>query len=231
MALRTFPGSGDPRYVPNPQGTVIGVAGRASISSKDLYSRTRSRSLRRPAPSSGCGWYEYGLYDVALELTEVPLRPFELEYRERTILSPEEPQPVELPSNRQPAVLVKLKHKPRACAPPHPSTVRLRYEPEAAPLVFPGESQEKNQKADKIEKLPSTQLDKDSEPGNASKDRHKTEKADKHDKGEKGEKKAEKGEKHDKTDKGTKEKEKSEKKDKEKKNKSPTQEQSSKTEA
>ncbi|CDJ35493.1 uncharacterized protein EMH_0026490 [Eimeria mitis] len=219
MATRSSPGSVDPRYVAAPAGSIPGVAGRASVSCKDLYSRTRSRSLRRPPPAGGCGWYEYGLYDVALELTEVPLRPFELEYRERTILTPEEPQPIELPSTRQPPVLVKLKHKPRACAPPHPSTVRLRYEPEAAPVVFPTEGHKKQQKTDKIEKQPSTQIHKEAE-SSAAKERHKTEKGEKHEK-------ADKGDKGDKQEKGEKQnKEKSEKKEKEKKkNKDQPQEQ------
>ena len=235
MAVRSSSGSGDPRYIANNTGALFGVAGRASVSCKDLYSRTRARSLRRPPPAGGCGWYEYGLYDVALELTEVPLRPFELEYRERTILSPEEPQPIELPSSRQPPILVKVKHKPRACAPPHPSTVRLRYEPQAAPLIFAAEGQQQPQKTDKIEKMPSTQLYKEKDTvssSNAPKTVHKTEKTEKHEKAEKSDKaeKVDKGDKHEKAEKHNKDK--TEKKDKEKrKSKDTTQEQAQKEES
>lgn len=211
--MRSSLGSGDLRSLPTPAGALPGVAGRASVSCKDLYSRSRARSMRRPPPDGGCGWYEYGLYDVALELTEVPLRPFELEYRERTVLTPEEPQPVELPSKRQPAVLVKLKHKPRACAPPHPSTVRLRYEPEAAPLVFAAGGQQQQQKSEKVEKQLSTQMNKDNETSSGvPKAIKKTEKVgDKYDKVEKGDK----NDKHDKIEKSNKDK--LEKKEKEKK--------------
>ncbi|CDI87133.1 hypothetical protein, conserved [Eimeria praecox] len=228
MAVRSPSGSGDPRYVTNPAGTLTGVAGRASVSCKDLYSRTRARSLKRPPAVGGCGWYEYGLYDVALELTEVPLRPFELEYRDRTILTPEEPQPVEVPSSRQPAVLVKLKHKPRACAPPHPSTVRLRYEPEAAPLVFASGGQQQQQTSDKIEKQPSTHISKETEASSsAAKATYKTEKGgEKHEKAEKTDKK----EQHEKTEKQNKDKSEKKEKDK-KKTKEATQEPTQKEEA
>ncbi|CDJ64051.1 hypothetical protein, conserved [Eimeria necatrix] len=214
MTIRPPAGSADFRLIPHSGNPLPGPAGRASVSCKDLYSRSRARSVRRPPLSStSCGWYEYGLYDVALALTEVPLSPYELEYRERTILTPEEPAPVELHSNRQPALVFKLKQNPRPCAPPHPSTVRVRYEPEAAPLY--GHEEADQQRTEKKDKQAATQEKRENDALNSGAQRadEKAERGDKHEKSEK-ENKHEKTDHGDKTEKAEKHKD---KKDKEKK--------------
>lgn len=167
--------------------------------------------------STGCGWYEYGLYDVAIALTEVPLKPYELEYRERTIFSPIQPEPVEIPSNQPQPVVLKVKAKPKACAPPHPSTVRVCYVPEAVPFPQPAANdlhhQDSNGKTEKREKSFKSQdkIEKSGTMDTLTKEERKREKTEKSEKTEKADKteKTDKGEKH--------RKEKHEKHEKEKK--------------
>ncbi|OEH74656.1 hypothetical protein cyc_04627 [Cyclospora cayetanensis] len=134
--MRANGGSAEGRNFLN-ASLAAGPSGRASASGSILYSHPPARNSRSRRLSTGCGWYEYGLYDVAVELTKVPLKAYELEYRERTLFSSKQLEPVELPRNQPKPVVLKFKAKPKACAPPHPSTVRVSYEPAVAPLVQP----------------------------------------------------------------------------------------------
>lgn len=193
----------------NSSSATLPSAGRSSgAPGNELYCRPAVRQSKTRRSSTGCGWYEHGVYDVAIALTEVPLKPYELEYRDRTVFSPTEPPPVELPSNLPPPVVLKVKPKTKAFAPPHPSTVMLCYEPPAsrpnqpAPLELTRQGSVKKAVSEKAEK-PSKSHDK----------AEKHEAAEGHSKEERKKDKSEKAEKSDKADKHSKEKHEKHKKD------------------
>ncbi|KAL8271904.1 hypothetical protein Esti_004189 [Eimeria stiedai] len=148
LQLQQQQGQQQQQQVPYGVGAV--AAGRSAASSGGgigvsrgggaLYSqppRGKAGPGRRSS-ATGSGWYEHGVFDVAISLTELPPAPYELEYRERTVFTPTHPPPVDVPtSTKVPPVVLRVKARPKACAPPHPSTVRIRHEPEAATLLPP----------------------------------------------------------------------------------------------
>lgn len=205
--MRTFEGTAELR---SPSNTPVGGSTGRTIgqSGSVLYCRPPAKSSKSRRLSTGCGWYEYGLYDVAIALTEVPLRSYEVEYRERTIFSPHEPPPIEIPTKRPQPIVLKVRTKPKACAPPHPSTVRVCYEPDAMPLAPPetsepqhqnsGKKFEKNEKTTKPQEKPERQNTIDA-PGKEEKRREKLDRVEKPEKSDKLEKHTkEKHEKHEK---------------------------------
>lgn len=109
------------------QAKNVGMPRTQGAGKTSRYSRAPGRRTRSSRVQKGGGWYEYGLFDVVISLSEVPLREIEQEFRDRVEFSPVAPSPVEVITS--PPVVLKFKPRPKPCAPPHPLLVRLSRDP------------------------------------------------------------------------------------------------------
>lgn len=109
------------------QAKNVGMSRTQAPTKTSRYTKAPGRRTRTSRAQKGGGWYEYGLFDMVISLSEVPLREIEQEFRDRVEFSPVAPSPVDVIT--PPPVVLKFKPRPKPCAPPHPLLVKLSRDP------------------------------------------------------------------------------------------------------